>query len=112
MLDGPQGCDHAYRVMWFRICMLWQYLAYRPSEVGRIQRLLDMFRERCPEHGPVHLPVAGASGIGVSVGPTCLAGCALGCFVRVILLGLCSIFQSAILNVWRNKVSTNLFAQE
>ena len=37
---------------------------YRPAEVGRIYRLLDMVREGCPGHCPVHLLVASATEIG------------------------------------------------
>ena len=79
MPDGPQGCDPAYCVVWFRFRMVRLYLARRPSKVGRVYRLLDMVREGFPVHGPVHLFVAGAAGIRFH--STCLAGCALGSWV-------------------------------
>ena len=58
------GCDPACCVVWFRFRMVRRYLAYRPSEVGRMYRLLDSVREVCPGHGPVHLLVAGATDTG------------------------------------------------
>ena len=45
LLDGPQGSDPAYCVVWFRFGMIRRYLACRPSEVGRVYRLLDMVTE-------------------------------------------------------------------
>ena len=47
LLDGPQGCDLAYCVVRFRyrFRMIRRYVAYRPSEIGSIYRLLDMVRE-------------------------------------------------------------------
>ena len=38
-----------------------RYLAFWPSEVGRVYRLLELASEGCPGHGPVHLLVASAS---------------------------------------------------
>ena len=53
LLDGPQGCVPAYCVVWFRFRMVRRHLAHRPSEVGRIYRLMDMVREGYPGHGSV-----------------------------------------------------------
>ena len=64
LLDGPQGCDPAYCIVWFRFRMVRTFLAYRPIEVGGGYRLLDMVREGCHRHGPVHLVVASATDIG------------------------------------------------
>ena len=57
LLDGPQGCDPACCVVWFRFRMLRIYLAYQPGEVARVYRLLDSIAEGCPGHGLVHLLV-------------------------------------------------------
>ena len=35
--------------------LLRRYLALRPSEVGRVYRLLEMVGEGCAGHGPVDL---------------------------------------------------------
>ena len=64
VLDGPQGCDPAYFVVWFRFRMVRGYIAYRPDEVGVVYHLLGMVTEGCPGHGPVHLPVESASEVG------------------------------------------------
>ena len=64
LLDGPQGCDPAYCVVWFWFRMTGRYLACRLTEVGRVYRLLDMVRCGCPGHGPIHLLSAGAAEIG------------------------------------------------
>ena len=68
MLDGPQGCDLAYCVVWFRFCMMRRYLAYRPAEIDRVDRLMEMVQEGCPGHGPDHSLVASAVGIWFHVG--------------------------------------------
>ena len=52
--------------------MLRRYLALWPSEVGRVCRLLEMAREGCPGHGPVHLLVASACEIGFQFDPLVL----------------------------------------
>ena len=31
LLDGPQGCDPAYCVLWYRFRLIWRYLTHRPS---------------------------------------------------------------------------------
>ena len=63
LLDGPQGCDPAFCVVWFRFRMLRRYLAYWPGEVARVYRLLDSVAGGCPGHGPVHLLVDSAAEI-------------------------------------------------
>ena len=63
VLDGPQGCDPAFCVVWFRFRMLRRYLAYRPGEVPRVYRLLDCVAEGHLGHGPVHLLVDSAAEI-------------------------------------------------
>ena len=60
--------------------MVQWYLAYRPSEVGIVYPLLDMVREGCPGHGPVHLLVASATGAGFEWDPH-VVGWVFGCLV-------------------------------
>ena len=45
LMDSPHGCDPAC-VVWFRFGMFRRYLDPRPSEVGRVYRLLDLDDER------------------------------------------------------------------
>ena len=90
LLDGPQGCDPAYCVVWFRFRIARRYLGYRPSEVGWIYRLLDMVREGVLTMAPsiCCLPVPlmlGFSGIRMR-----LVRLVLGCQSCVIWLGLLS----------------------
>ena len=64
LLDGPEGVDPGFCVVWFRFRLMRRYLAYRPDEFAGIGRLLDLVREGAPGHGPVHLLVRSAAEIG------------------------------------------------
>ena len=64
LLDGPEGVDPGFCIVWFRFRLMRRYLAYRPDESARIGRLLDLVREGAPGHGPVHLLVRSAAKIG------------------------------------------------
>ena len=79
LLDGPPGSDLAYCIVRFRFRMIRKYLAYRPSEVGRVDRLLDTVREGVPCAGPsiCWLPVPLI--LGFSEIRMCLVGYVLGC---------------------------------
>ena len=63
VLDGPFGCDLAFCVVWFWFRMIRRYLAYRPSDVPRMYRLLDSVVEGCPGHGLAHSLVESAAEI-------------------------------------------------
>ena len=82
------------------------------SEVGRVYRLLDMVREVCPGHGPIHLLVAGASGIGFHWDPHVPGWLNPGLPGLSNLAGPIQHYNSAILDAWRDKVSTYLCARE
>ena len=64
LLDGPEGVDPEFCIVWFRFRLMRRYLAYRPEESARIGRLLDLVSEGAPGHGPVHLLVRSAAKIG------------------------------------------------
>ena len=108
LLDGPTGCDPCFCVVWFRFRLLRRYLALWPAEVGRIYRILGMIGEGCPGHGPLHLLSSCAAEIGFFWDPGVLA------WVRPGLPPLCNLagpvqhFKGAILEAWRDKVSSNL----
>ena len=112
LLDGPHGCDAAYCVVWFRFRMMRRYLAYRPAEVGRGDRLLDMVREGCPGHGPVHLLFASATGIGFQCDRCTLGWVRPGLLVLSNLAGPIQHCKSAILDAWRDKVTAELCARK
>ena len=64
MLDGPECVDPGTCIVWFRFHMMRRYLAYRPLEADRIARLLEMISNGAPGHGPLHLLVNSAAGLG------------------------------------------------
>ena len=64
LLDGPHGCDPSFCIVWFGFRLYRRYLSLRPDEVPRLYRLLDLVRDGCPGHGPIHALVAGARRIG------------------------------------------------
>ena len=73
----------------------------RPSEVGRIHRLLDSVSEGCPGHGPVHLLVASAAEIGFRWDSHALGWFRPGLPLLRSLAGPVQHFRSAILDAWR-----------
>ena len=56
--DGPVGVDPALNIVWSRIRNMLRYLAYRPHEVPRIFRMLDLVERGAEGHGPVHFSAA------------------------------------------------------
>ena len=108
LLDGPTGCDPAFCVVWFRFRLLRRYLALWPSEVGRIFILPDVVGEGCPGHGPIHLLSASAAEIGFQWDPLALAWIRPGLLLLSNLAGPIQHFRAAILDAWRNKVTTDL----
>ena len=53
--DAPDCCDPALFIIWGRFGQMRRYLSYRPSEVPRVYRLLDLAAAAGgPGHGPVH----------------------------------------------------------
>ena len=74
-------------------------------------RLLDLVRDGCPGHGPIHALVTSARRIGFSWDSLRTR------WDRPGLLGLCNLagpiqhFRSAILDAWRNKVAVDLCAR-
>ena len=64
LLDGPDGCDPSFCLVWFRFRLFRRYLSFRPEEVPRLHRLLDLVHEGCPGHGFIHALVASARRFG------------------------------------------------
>ena len=108
LLDGPTGCDPAFCVVWFRFRLLRRYLALWPAEVGRIYRLLEMVRDGCPGHGPIHLLSKSAAEIGFQWDPVALAWVRPGLPMLDNLTCPIQHFRSAILDAWRNRVAVDL----
>ena len=66
LLYGPHGCDSYFCIVWLRCRLFRRYLSFRPVEVPRLYRLLDLVHDGCSRHGPIHALVAGARRIGFS----------------------------------------------
>ena len=111
-MDGPQGCDPAYCVVWFWFRMFRRYLARGTSEVGRYYRLLDLVSEGCPGHGLVHLLVASAAELGFRWDPRALGWFRSGLLLLSCLAGPVQHFRSAVLDAWRSKVAADLCDRE
>ena len=108
LLEGPEGVDPGFCIVWFRFRLMRRYLAYRPDESARIGRLLDLVREGAPGHGPVHLLVRSAAKIGFK-------WCSEGfCWDRPglsrlpFLEGPIQHFKSAIVDAWKDSVAADL----
>ena len=110
LLYGPQACDPACCVVWFRFRMLRRCLAYRPREVARVYRLLDSVAEGCPGHGPVHLLVDSAAEIGfaVELPSAWVERPGLPVLVLSNLAGPIQHFGAAVLEAWRDKFAADL----
>ena len=108
LLDGPTGCGPAFCVVWFRFRLLCRHLDLWPSEVGRVNRLLEMVGEGCPGHGPVHLLSACAAEIGFRWDLHALALSRPRLLPLSNLAGPLQHFMDAVLDAWRDKVATDL----
>ena len=109
MLDGPQGCDHSFCLVWYRFRLFRRYLAFRPAEVDRAYRLLERVQRGCPGHDPIHGPihalVASAVRIGFEWDPSMPGWRRQGLLGLSSLAGLVQHFRSAILYAWSCRVS-------
>ena len=56
LLDGPDGSDPGFYVVWCRFRMLRRHMAYNSSvhELARVYSLLRVVSAGAPGHGPVH----------------------------------------------------------
>ena len=112
LLDGPPGCDPALCVVWFWFLMLRRFLAYRPGEVSRVNRLLEHVAAGCPGHGLAHLLVESAAEIGFVWSPEMVGWVRDGLPVLNNLAGPIQHFRAATLEGWRSKVSADLCARK
>ena len=98
--------------------LLWLWVAYVSCALphsrlsGSVYRELDMAREGCLGHGPVHLLVASAADIGFQWDPRTLGSVRSGLLVLSNLAGPIQHFKSAILDAWWNEVTVDLCARK
>ena len=64
LLHGLVGVDPAFHIIRTRFRMMRRYLVYRPDEVPRIFRMLDLIAHGADGHGPAHLLLVSAADIG------------------------------------------------
>ena len=89
-----------------------RYLSFRPDEVPRLYRLLDLVRDGCPGHGPLHSLVTSARRVGFSWDSLLTSWDRPGLPGLRNLAGPIQHFRSAILGAWRNKVAVDLCARK
>ena len=112
LLDGPHGCDPSFCIVWFRFRLFRRYLSFRPAEVPRVYRLLDLVHDGCSGHGPIHAFVTSARRIGFSCNSFMTHWDRPGLPGLSNLAGPVQHFRSAIHDAWRNKVSADLCARK
>ena len=86
-------------------------LSSRPEEFPWLYQLLDLVRDGCPGHGPIHALVANAHRIGFSWDSLMTRCDRPGLPGLSNLAGPIQNFRSAILDAWRNKVAADLCAR-
>ena len=104
LLDGPDGCDPAYFVVWTRFRLLRRYLAYRPSETERIYRMLAAISTGVKGHGPIHLLLTSAAKIGFIWDADACNWTRPGLAPLHLISSPWQVFQTSILQTWRNSV--------
>ena len=112
ILDAPDVCDPALYVVWCRFRQLRRYLSYRPGEVARVYRLLDLVAAGRPGHGPLHLLLQSANELGFAWDSSVEGWIRPGLPPLRMLAGPYQHFKAAIIGAWRNKVSGILAARK
>ena len=108
LLDGPDGCDPAYFVVWSRFRMLRRYIAYRPSEAERIYRMLAAISTGVRGHGPIHLLLSSAAKIGFVWNPDSCSWTRPGLGPLHLISSPWQVFKFSILQAWQNCVFADL----
>ena len=80
-------------------------VAYRPSEVGHVYRVLDMFTEGCPGHSSIHLLASSAADVDFRWDSHVVCWARPGLLALSNLVGPTQHFQSAVLSAWQGKVA-------
>ena len=60
-LDAPDVADPALYVIWNRFRHLMRYLSYRPGEVARVHKLVDLVAAGSPGPGSIHILLESAA---------------------------------------------------
>ena len=60
LLDGPNGCDPAFSVVWAIFHMIRKYLVCRPKDIRRIYLMMNDVAGGCERSWPIHVIVCSA----------------------------------------------------
>ena len=101
LLDAPDCCDPEMYVTWNRFRQLRRFLAYRPNEVQRVYRLMDLVASGLTGHGPVHLLISSASQLGFAWGSQEEGWLRPGLPPLRMLAGPYQHFRNALFSSWR-----------
>ena len=112
LLDAPDCCDPEMYVIWNRFRQLRRFLAYRPNEVQRVYRLLDLVAAGRPGHGPVHLLISSASQLGFAWDSNEEGWIRPGLPPLRMLSGPYQHFKSAIFSSWRGRAADILTSRK
>ena len=112
LLDGPDGCDPAYFLVWTRFRRIRQYLAYHPGESVRIYHMLDCISRGVRRHGPIHLLLASAAKIGFVWNSDACCWFRPGLRSYHLLASPKQVYKDSILRAWQNTVFANLRKRE
>ena len=105
LLDAPDCCDPELYVIWNRLRQMRRFLAYRPDEVPRGKRLLDLAAAGRPGHGPVHLLLHSAGQLGYAWDSQEEGWLRPGLPPLRMLSGPYQHFKNAIFSSWRGRVA-------
>ena len=112
LLDAPDCCDPELYVIWSRFRQMRRFLAYRPDDVPRIFRLLDLAAAGRPGHGPVHLLIQSASQLGFAWDSGEEGWLRPGLPPLRMLAGPYQHFKNAILSAWRGRAAVILTSRK
>ena len=108
MLDGSEGVDPGFCIVWFRFRLMRRYLAYRPDESARISRLLELVSVGALGHGPLHLLVRSAAKFGFKWRSEGFCWDRPGLPRLPFLGGPIQHFKAAFVDAWRDSVAADL----
>ena len=104
--------DPAIFVILSRFRQLGRYLSYRPGEVARAYRLLDLVAVGRPGHGPIHLLLECAAELGFAWDSSVEGWIRPGLPPFRMLAGTHQHFWAAILDAWRNRAASIVFTRK
>ena len=112
LLDAPDCCDPEMYFIWNGFRQMRRFLAYRPDEVHRVKRFLDLVAAGRPGHGQVHLLLSSASQLGYAWDSYEEGWLRPGLPPFRMLSGPHQHFKSAIMSPWRGRAAAILTSRK